>query len=47
MLLEHQQSDGSWSARNGSESGQGKAYATGLAVLSLSVKYHYLPIYQR
>lgn len=47
MLLEHQQSDGSWSARNGSESGHGKAYATGLAVLSLSVKYHYLPIYQR
>jgi hypothetical protein len=47
LLLEHQQSDGSWQARNGSEAGHGKVYATGLAVLSLSVKYHYLPIYQR
>lgn len=47
MLLDRQQSDGSWSAQNGSENRHGKVYATCLAVLSLSVKYHYLPIYQR
>ena len=47
MLLGRQQSDGAWQAQNGSESGHGKVYATSLALLSLSVKYHYLPIYQR
>ncbi len=47
LLLEHQQSDGSWQAQNGSESSHGKVYATSLSILSLSVKYHYLPIYQR
>ena len=47
MLLGRQQSDGAWQAKNGSESGHGKVYATSLALLSLSVKYHYLPIYQR
>jgi hypothetical protein len=29
------------------ERGTGRVYCTSLAVLSLSVKYHYLPIYQR
>jgi hypothetical protein len=47
ILLEKQQSDGSWQAEGGQENGVGKVYATSLAVLSLSVKYHYLPIYQR
>lgn len=47
MLLEHQRSDGSWLAENGEEEDHGTVYATSLAVLSLSVKYHYLPIYQR
>ncbi|NNJ26882.1 prenyltransferase/squalene oxidase repeat-containing protein [Alienimonas chondri] len=47
LLLEHQHSDGSWLGQNGSESGHGKVYATSLSMLSLSVKYHYLPIYQR
>ena len=47
LLLEEQLEDGSWSAANGSERGIGHVYATSLAVLSLSVKYHYLPIYQR
>ena len=47
MLLDRQQADGSWSAQNSSESSHGKVYATTLAMLSLSVKYHYLPIYQR
>ncbi|MHB8898282.1 MAG: prenyltransferase/squalene oxidase repeat-containing protein [Thermoguttaceae bacterium] len=47
VLLEKQQPDGSWQAEGGQEGGVGKVYATSLAVLSLSVKYHYLPIYQR
>ncbi|MEM9702063.1 MAG: hypothetical protein AAF907_06435 [Planctomycetota bacterium] len=47
LLLDRQETDGSWSAQNGSESGHGRVYATSLSMLSLSVKYHYLPIYQR
>ena len=47
ILLEKQRGDGSWQAENGSESRVGRVYATSMAVLSLSVKYHYLPIYQR
>jgi hypothetical protein len=47
MLLEHHASDGSWTAANGSEKSHGSVYATTMAVLSLSVKYHYLPIYQK
>jgi hypothetical protein len=47
LLLDRQQSDGSWSATSGEELGAGRTYATSLAILSLSVKYHYLPIYQR
>ncbi len=47
MLLETQDSDGSWRAKNGSERGLGCVYATAMGILSLSVKYHYLPIYQK
>jgi hypothetical protein len=47
VLLEKQAGDGSWLAEEGSESGVGRVYATSMAVLSLSVKYHYLPIYQK
>ena len=47
MLLAKQSADGSWLAENGSEQSQGAVYATSMAVLSLSVKYHYLPIYQK
>lgn len=47
ILLDKQLSDGSWQAERGQENSVGKVYATSLAVLSLSVKYHYLPIYQR
>lgn len=47
MLLEKQADDGSWTAGNGSETGHGAVYATSMAILSLSVKYHYLPIYQK
>lgn len=47
MLLSKQAANGSWLAENGSEQGHGAVYATSMAVLSLSVKYHYLPIYQK
>ena len=42
ILAPQQQKDGSWPRSEG-----GIVYSTSLAVLSLSVKYHYLPIYQR
>ena len=47
LLLEHQAADGSWTAANGEEKNHGAVYSTTMAVLSLSVKYHYLPIYQK
>ena len=47
MLLSKQAGNGSWTAENGSERNHGTVYATAMAVLSLSVKYHYLPIYQK
>ena len=47
MLLELQQPDGSWQPRNGNERSAGPVYATALALLSLSVNYHFLPIYQK
>lgn len=47
LLLEKQQADGSWTSPGGEETGIGSVYSTSLGVLSLSVKYHYLPIYQR
>ncbi|QDT10485.1 prenyltransferase/squalene oxidase repeat-containing protein [Stieleria marina] len=47
MLLETQDSRGAWLARSGEERNVGYVYATSLSILSLSVRYHYLPIYQR
>lgn len=47
LLLDRQQPDGSWVAPGGEEAGAGKVYTTSMAMLSLSVGYHYLPIYQR
>lgn len=47
LLLKHQNGDGSWTSGNSSESNIGNVYGTSMAVLSLSVKYHYLPIYQK
>ncbi len=47
MLLEKQSADGSWLAENGEERNHGAVYSTTMSVLSLSVKYHYLPIYQK
>ncbi|RFC43319.1 MAG: hypothetical protein DVB28_001579 [Verrucomicrobia bacterium] len=45
VLLPLQEEDGSWKSTGGSEGN--RVYRTAMAVLSLSVKYHYLPIYQR
>ena len=45
-LLPLQEEDGSWKSNGGSESNM-RVYRTAMAILSLSVKYHYLPIYQR
>jgi len=47
LLLPMQRTDGAWLARGGEERNVGAVYATALSILSLSVRYHYLPIYQR
>jgi hypothetical protein len=47
LLIEAQRNDGSWLGRGGEEKNIGYVYATTLAILSLSVRYHYLPIYQK
>ena len=47
MLLKNQAADGSWTSGNSSEKNIGAVYGTSMSVLSLSVKYHYLPIYQK
>lgn len=47
LLVNSQRSDGAWLARGGEERNVGAVYSTALAILSLSVRYHYLPIYQR
>lgn len=47
LLLRRQTEDGSWVGQHGQERHAGKVYTTSMAVLSLSVKHHYLPIYQR
>ena len=46
-LLPRQEKDGAWIGRHGQENGAGKVYSTSLGVLSLAVKHHYMPIYQR
>ena len=46
-LLAKQDAQGWWLGIHGQERGAGKVYCTAMAVLSLAVKYHYLPIYQR
>ncbi|HET6408601.1 MAG TPA: prenyltransferase/squalene oxidase repeat-containing protein [Chthoniobacteraceae bacterium] len=47
LLLPIQSREGWWEGVGGEEKGGGKVYATAMAVLSLAVKNHYLPIYQR
>ncbi len=45
VLLPLKEEDGSWKSTGGNEGN--RVYRTAMAVLSLSVKYHYQPIYQR
>lgn len=47
LLLRLQTNAGHWISGDGEERNVGIVYATALAVLSLGVRYHYLPIYQR
>ncbi|MEM9588040.1 MAG: prenyltransferase/squalene oxidase repeat-containing protein [Planctomycetota bacterium] len=47
LLLPKQDRDGSWQGVGNDEQRIGRVYSTSLAILSLSVRYHYLPIYQR
>ncbi|MEM9645531.1 MAG: prenyltransferase/squalene oxidase repeat-containing protein, partial [Planctomycetota bacterium] len=47
LLLRGQRSNGSWIGYRAEERNIGEVYSTSLAILSLSVRYHYLPIYQR
>ena len=47
MLLSKQKENGAWESSSGEEQNAGSVYCTSMAILSLSVKYHYLPIYQR
>ncbi|MEM9827839.1 MAG: prenyltransferase/squalene oxidase repeat-containing protein [Planctomycetota bacterium] len=46
-LLELQKSSGAFAANVNDERNIGEVYCTALALLSLTVRYHYLPIYQR
>jgi len=46
-LLPKQDAQGWWLGVHGQERGAGKVYCTSMAALSLAVKHHYLPIYQR
>lgn len=47
LLLPRQRADGSWESGDGQERDAGLVYSTSLAILSLSVGHHFLPIYQR
>lgn len=47
ILFEKQKPDGSWQSEDGQERDAGLTYSTSMALLSLSVKYHYLPLYER
>jgi len=46
LLLPRQKPDGSWQGE-GDEHKAGPIYSTSLAILSLAVRHHYLPIYER
>ncbi|MHC4743496.1 MAG: prenyltransferase/squalene oxidase repeat-containing protein [Planctomycetota bacterium] len=46
LLLARQEKDGSWPLGVRDHEG-GKVYVTSLAMLSMSIHFHYLPIYQR
>jgi hypothetical protein len=47
VLVKAQTPEGSWHPKNGNEKSAGPIYATSLALLSISVYHHFLPIYQK
>jgi hypothetical protein len=47
LLLPLQSREGWWEGINGEERQGGRVYSTAMAMLSLAVKNHFLPIYQR
>ena len=47
ILVGAQSAEGNWYPRNGNEKSAGAVYATSLALLSLSIHHHFLPIYQK
>lgn len=47
LLLRNQQDNGSWTGRDVEASRAGPNYTTAMAILSLTVEYRFLPIYQR
>ncbi len=47
LVLANQKADGSWPSEHGSGQAAGPVYSTAMSVLALSIKYRYLPIYQR
>jgi hypothetical protein len=47
LLLKSQKDNGSWFANSGDAMQGGPNYCTAMCVLSLTVEYRYLPIYQR
>lgn len=46
-LLDKQKPDGSWESPSGEERNAGPVYSTSMALLSLCVKYHALPLFER
>jgi hypothetical protein len=46
ILLNEQSEDGAWLGGNDKEKGMGRVYGTSFAILCLSVKHGFLPIYQ-
>lgn len=47
LLLPLQGRSGAFTNRDGQERNVGRVYCTAMAILALTVRYHYLPIYQR
>jgi hypothetical protein len=47
ILVEHQETNGTWLSADGNDRTGGRSYCTAMAVLALAVEYRYLPIYQR
>ncbi|MBL9117366.1 MAG: hypothetical protein JNJ83_20330 [Verrucomicrobiaceae bacterium] len=47
ILVKAQSPEGAWFPKNGNEKSAGPVYATSLALLSISVYHHFLPIYQK